>query len=281
MGTWNAGLFSNDTTLDVRDTYLGFLKQQLNNEDAYKKTYEEYEELIGTDEEPLFWYAIADTQWNTGRLMPEVKDIVLELIQEKGGISLWEELRNGAMKWEKTLQKLKEKIESPMPPEKKFAKPIVFETNPWNVGDVYAYQFHSDKAAENQLLNKYILLQKIGDAESYRETYSVVQVFDRVFDSIPSLDMIEGVRLLPMIYPPGTHGIPDDINSWPYSFENQLKAFVDYEKKRHYPKKYMTFICNIAIPQTEYSINKISELSWKDIEILIIKYYLSWQNVEY
>lgn len=35
MGTWNAGLFCNDTTCDVRDTYLNFLKLQLNNEEAY------------------------------------------------------------------------------------------------------------------------------------------------------------------------------------------------------------------------------------------------------
>lgn len=179
MGTWNAGLFSNDTTCDVKDTYIECLKQQLSNEEAYRKTYEEYEELIGTDEEPLFWYALADTQWNAGRLMPEVKDKALECIQNKGGLDFWEERPKGALKWQKTMQKLKEKIESPMPPEKKFPKPIVFKTNPWNIGDVYAYQFHSKQATELGLSGKYILIQKLADIEYFENTiYSVVQVFD-------------------------------------------------------------------------------------------------------
>ena len=54
MGTWNAGLFSNDITCDVKDTYMKFLEQQWGNQKAYQKTREEYEELIGTDEEALF-----------------------------------------------------------------------------------------------------------------------------------------------------------------------------------------------------------------------------------
>ena len=91
MGTWNAGLFSNDTTCDVKDTYMDLLKKQFSNQEAYQKTYDEYEELIGTDEEPLFWYALADTQWNVGRLMPEVKAIALKYIEKKGGIDLWED----------------------------------------------------------------------------------------------------------------------------------------------------------------------------------------------
>ena len=35
MGTWNKRLYSNDTTCDVRDTYIDFLKQQFSNEKAY------------------------------------------------------------------------------------------------------------------------------------------------------------------------------------------------------------------------------------------------------
>ena len=29
------------------------------------------------EEEPLFWFALADTQWNYGRLLPEVKEQAL------------------------------------------------------------------------------------------------------------------------------------------------------------------------------------------------------------
>lgn len=36
MGTWNARLFSNDTTYDVKDTYMEFLKQQLSDEEGVR-----------------------------------------------------------------------------------------------------------------------------------------------------------------------------------------------------------------------------------------------------
>lgn len=95
MGTWNIGLFSNDSMSDVRDTYIELLKQQVSNETAFERTYEEYQELIGTENESLFWYALADTQWHVGRLMPVVKEKALYYIEnEDGG------------KWKNKLEKL-------------------------------------------------------------------------------------------------------------------------------------------------------------------------------
>lgn len=282
MGTWNAGLFSNDTTCDVKDTYIECLKQQLSNEEAYRKTYEEYEELIGTDEEPLFWYALADTQWNAGRLMPEVKDKALECIQNKGGLDFWEERPKGALKWQKTMQKLNKKIESPMPPEKKFPKPIVFKTNPWNIGDVYAYQFHSKQATELGLSGKYILIQKLADIEYFENTiYSVVQVFDRVFDSMPNLAMIEGVRILPLVDAAEVCGTSDNLADINPSLEWYMKAIVNYYKIREYPRKYMTFIGNITISEINCQWNSCTEFYWDELEDRLVDYYLSWQNVIY
>lgn len=282
MGTWNAGLFSNDTTCDVKDTYIECLKQQLSNEEAYRKTYEEYEELIGTDEEPLFWYALADTQWNAGRLMPEVKDKALECIQNKGGLDFWEERPKGALKWQKTMQKLKEKIESPMPPEKRFPKPIVFKTNPWNIGDVYAYQFHSKQATELGLSGKYILIQKLADIEYFENTiYSVVQVFDRVFDSMPNLAMIEGVRILPLVDAAEVCGTSDNLADINSSLEWYMKAIMNYYKIREYPKKYMTFIGNITISEINCQWNSCTEFYWDELEDRLVGYYLSWRNVIY
>lgn len=282
MGTWNAGLFSNDTTCDVKDTYIECLKQQLSNDEAYQKTYEEYTELMGTDEEPLFWYALADTQWNSGRLMPQVKERALECIQNKGGIDLWEERPKGALKWQKTMQKLKDKIESPMPPEKKFPKPIVFKTNPWNIGDVYAYQFHSKEATELGLSGKYILIQKIADIEYFENTiYSVIQVFDRVFDSMPSLAMIEGVRVLPLVDALGVYGTPNNLSDINPSLKWYMKAIMNYYKIREYPRKYMSFIGNITVSEIHCQWNSCTEFYWDELEDRLIDYYLSWQNVIY
>ena len=282
MGTWNAGLFFNDTTCDIRDTYIEFLKQQLSNEDAYHRTFEEYEELIGTDEEPLFWYALADTQWSVGRLNTEVKEHALDCIQKNAWISNWERNQD-IIKWKKTLQKLEEKINSPMPPEKKFRKPIEFERNPWSVGDVYAYQFHTDKAIESGFYGKYIVLQKIGNVEYYKGiTFSAIQVFNKVFDCIPVLEEIDDICILPLVYSPATDGYPRDVNDYVPSIECYMKATMIYEKRNDYPKQYLKFVGNKKIEE-QYDSNVFSAMYWSkdDIDDWLIDYYLSWQNVEY
>ena len=80
MGMWNAKLYGNDTTSDVRAVYIDYLKKGISNDDAYKKTYEEFRELLGTDEEGLFWLALADTQSSLGRLMHDVKEKALTTV---------------------------------------------------------------------------------------------------------------------------------------------------------------------------------------------------------
>lgn len=284
MGTWDTGLFSNDTTSDVRDTYIKFLKQQLSNEDAYQKTYEEYKDLIGTEDEPLFWYALADTQWNVGRLLPKVRDTALEFIQKKGGDSLWGQNLIGVSKWESTLLKLEEKIKKPIPAEKNFVNSIGFEQNPWNIGDIYAYQFHTKKSIEHGLSGKYILLQKIGNVEYYKDTiFSVIQVFNCLFDFVPSLDVLESIRVLPLVDSPAINGSPKDIASYLPTFEWYMKATMLYEKKNDYPKRYLTFVGNIKVPEMHCAGNDFTDFFWDKnaMEDWLIDYYLSWQNIEY
>lgn len=284
MGTWNAGLFSNDTTCDVKDTYMMLLKKQFNNAEAYEKTLEEYEELIGTDEEPLFWYALADTQWNVGRLLPKVKKLALDYIEQKGGSSLWEENPKKVLKWENTLNILKEKLESPMPPEKIIKKEIEFVKNPWNVGDVYAYQFHTKDAEKHGLLGKYILFQKVGNADYYGiDIYSVVQVFDKVFDAVPTLDVIDKIRILPLANSLDEDGKIADFKNYVPSFDWYMKCTMIYEKKGHYPKKYFSFVGNQCIEDKEYFGNSQSDAYWgKDgMEEWLIEFYINWQNIQY
>lgn len=284
MGIWNTGLFSNDVACDIKDTYIYFLRQQYSDEDAYQKTYEEYKEIIGTENEPLFWYALADTQWDVGRLMTNVRDMALYFIGEKGGCSLWEDSPKHILKWEGTLQQIEEKINSPMPTEKKFAKPVEFKRNPWNVGDIFAYQFHTKLAKEHGLLGKFILFQKVGDVEYYKKTwYSVVQVFDKVFEALPNLDEVENIRVLPQVSPPGVNGCPNNIGSYIPSFQWFLKATMLYEKEAHYPKKYFTFIGNKHTVESVCVGNDFTDflLSKDGMEEWLIEFYLNWKNVEY
>lgn len=284
MGTWNVGLFDCDTTCDVKETYMQFLEQQLNNEEAYQKTCAEYKELMGTEEEALFWYALADTQWNIGRLMPNVKENSIKYIIKGGGSYLWAENEKELHKWEETLQKLRKKLETSMPPEKKIKKNIDFIRNPWEVGDVYAYQFHTQMAKKYGVYNQYILFQKIGNVEYYdKVVFSAVQVFDYIFEYLPILDDIQGLRILPLADPPGVNGAPNNIEDYIPSFEWYMKATMIYDKKVHYPKKHFTRIGKCNIQQKEIAANELTDLYWdKDgMEEWLLNYYFNWQKTEY
>lgn len=275
MGAWGSSLYSNDATCDVRDSYIELLKKQTDNEEAYKQMLESFQEYIGDDEEPLFWYALADTQWKTGRLIPEVKDKALDWIAKDGGLSIWLEDGSSGKGWQKTLDKLKERLNSELPPEKKFRKEIDFPRNPWSVGDVYAYQFHTKLADENKLLGKYILMQKIGETEYDGWQLSRVQVYNCVFDEIPGIDAIKNLTILPLT----DYGLP----MYAGTFESYLRAYMILYKKGHYPQKHLFFVGNQPMEAETYNWGYVSSQYWgKDwMEEWLIRFYQQWQNKEY
>lgn len=133
MGIWGSGLYANDSACDVRDSYMKLLESGYSNSEAYKKLIQDFQEYIGDEDEPFFWFALADTQWRMGRLSLEVKEKALEWIDKNGGLELWEESSNGGLGWKKTLQNLKLKLLSPMPLEKKIRKPQEINNNLWNM----------------------------------------------------------------------------------------------------------------------------------------------------
>ena len=266
---------------------MGFLEDQLSNDDAYKNTMEQMHELVGSDEEPLLWYALAETQWKVGRLTADIKENALDWIDKKGGLEPWIEEGGKGAGWLKTLAKLKEKLESPMPKEKKVKKPEEVATNPWNPNDIYAYQFNSKKSEEKGLLGKYMLMQKIGEGQfwygkaGYKPVLRV-QVMDKIFDELPTLDDFDGLRILPLDWPTRVNISGDYlIERDNYTTKKEsiwMSTIVITHKKSDYPKKHLTFIGNKQGSPNTRSNNR--EFSWFSFESLP-EYYECWQGVEY
>ena len=261
-----------------------FLSQLLSHEKAFQKTYESYKELIGSDEEALFWYAVADIQWNWGHLIPQVRDMALSFIDPPNALS-WNNSKQ-ISNWEKTLQKLKQKLVSPPPATKAIKPPSPFIQNPWNVGDIYAYQFHTLQAKKCGLFGKYILLQKIGNVEYYAKTvFSVIQVYDKIFNTLPTTNDVEKTRILPLINPLKSNDISDPILNYIPSFEWYMKATMLYEKKAQYPSKHLTFVGNQPIEGQEKLLtpNTFTDFFWdkNKMEEWLIEYHLNWKNIDY
>lgn len=304
MGTWGTSLYANDSICDVRDAYLGFLEKQASNQEAYEKTLEKYKEYIGDQDEPLFWFALAETQWRVGRLMPEVKEKALGWMEKDGGLELWEESKDKDVRWEKTLEKLHVKLESEQPKEKRFRKINIPFQNPWNLNDVYAYRVHKKCVHEDEaaVYGKYILMQKIGEGicSDSDDTIMRIQIFDRLFDEVPSFDdaleTIRNYQLLPFSNPLDQRrryrqrllGKPDPFDmSQAVCIFNPLKmsALLEQYYNPSYPKDEATYICTVDSPPNKQHErtdgNATAILTWDEIHYKIGRMFALWKNIGY
>jgi len=287
MGFWGSSLYSNDSTCDIRDGYLNFIREGLSNEEAYEKILENLQDYIKFDEEPLFWFALAETQWKVGRLRPDVKEKALEWIEKNGGLDVWEEENpKGGSGWKKTLQKLRDKLESPIPKEKKLRKPEIPNQDLWNLNDIYAYRMESEYAREQGYFGKYILLQKIDvDPTSgyYPDEPAMrIHIFDKAFDNLPTIHDIEGVRILPLDFV-GRQSIREEDRT-SCNFGLWTSAVANFYNKRSFPAKKFIFVGNIAAPA-----NKMHKLRKRDntyfdfqrADVWFIKFHKEWDGITY
>lgn len=279
MGFWGVGLYNNDFTCDVRDTYTQFLQKKYANNEACKKTITTFQECIGTDEEPLLWYALADSQWTLGRLTEDIKGKALHYLQAEYVLLPWAEETKEAIGWQKTLSKLLHKLSRPQPKEKIIEDPADFQFNPGNIGDVFAYQFHSKEAKKTNYYGKYILFQKIGTAENgYGYQCPHVVFFDELFDEIPCSTAISSLRLLP--FDPPERFMPSGRNS-DFPLLN-MSAVLDLYKKKNSPERYIKYIGPSSITQIALNvIDARSEFGWDNIEDTLLTYHSEWQKYSY
>lgn len=279
MGIWGIHIFENDIACDVKENYERYFVE-LGDAQAYLKICKENMDLIGTEDEPFFWYALALSQWENGRLNHEAKHKALEFIAKNGGISHFEDKRS----WKRVLHGLQLTLSETMPPRKTIDKPTSFSQNPWNIGDIYAYKLHNKISKKRGLTNKYVVLQKVGDIEYYKNVfYSVIQVFDGVFDCIPDICEIDNLRILPLIDPPGVDGTPNSLSEYVPSFEHYLKATMILDRQEDYPQEHLVFIGNSEIANTEIEEFSFSDLFWSknNMDDWITQFYIAWRNQVY
>jgi len=180
MGAWGTGIFQEDFTCDIRDNYIRYLAMDKSNEEATEllKTDNELDKL--TDDEGVFWIALAMVQWQKGRLLDEVKDKAIYFIDNGLDLDTWE----GNKKREEVLQQAKEKILSPMPEAKKIRRPWYMRSDKWKVGDLLSYKIVGEFApkASIDLTGKYVLLRVVDMVyrkrnDKYEAVYAVYKKY--------------------------------------------------------------------------------------------------------
>lgn len=168
MKKWENALYQNDIAFDVRDRFETMYHEGKNVQDITAELTSEYECIMGDiNEEPLFWMALADTQWNMGVLLHDVKERTLYWIG-KNNETLEFQATNMPDEESKisVLSELSTKLLSPQPSVKKLVKRRLYKCQ-WQVGDVYAYQLDSDLAKKRGFYGRYFLIQKVDEYTWY------------------------------------------------------------------------------------------------------------------
>ncbi len=183
MGAWGTGLYQDDVAEDIKTDYINFLKEGKTNQEAYDKLIEDNQTIINdVDDGPIFWIALADTQWKLGRLMPYVKKQALKYLDEGTDLLKWEEWGKSFLNRRvKVLNRLKDHLLTAMPAEKKVPLYKYFRCK-WNIGDTYAYRLESDYSKLHNLYGQYLIIYKFDEYTS--EKGNDYDIFPYVYTKI-------------------------------------------------------------------------------------------------
>ena len=274
MGAWGVKLYQDDVAVDTRDSYRDMLREQENctDEELTAKFIEQNADYTDdTEDGPVFWMALADTQWKYGRLEEHVKQKALDAIHDGNDIERWmaESPKEGE-KRRAELVKLEEKLLSPQLPRKKLPKPNKYIC-PWSVGDVYAYQFHTEYAKENGYDSRYLYLVKAYDDSLGRLTFPRFYIYGGTSDVLLSLEQVQQMDYLSQFFNPSVFE----------RFPNKPKMYtieLQFTSSRIVPKQHLFFIGHIddlKRPEVD-SLNDYFTVLWKNFEEYHIENFRKW-----
>lgn len=114
MGTSSTALFSDDIACDVRDEFVEQLSIGVSPADATQSIVRSWSVAINdVDDGPVFWMALAATQWKYGCLVHGIQSKAIEIIDRGLDLQRWEGAALGRRR--AVLSSLKDKLLSPQP----------------------------------------------------------------------------------------------------------------------------------------------------------------------
>ena len=172
MGSWGVTSFQNDVAEDVKNDYISLLKKGKEGIEATEELTLRYEDsIVDPDDAPIFWLALADVQWDYGRLEKCVGEKALYYIrqgltQQNASDDQTAIDERDFHEQKRFLENLRQKLLSQQPDKKMVRQQKLYRCD-WKNGDVYAYKLTSLYAAEKAVMNKYVFFIKIGEQTWY------------------------------------------------------------------------------------------------------------------
>ena len=171
MGAWGTALFSDDTACDIRDNYRDLVGDGLTGIQATDKLLKDWAEAIADEDDgPVFWLALAATQWKAGRLEERVKLKALEVIVDGTDLVKWEKEPKDHKKRKEVLERLALQLISPQPALKRIPRRIKSLCD-WEKGDIIQYKLLSGNSVYFNIVNLW---------EDNGGTYPVISAVEQV-----------------------------------------------------------------------------------------------------
>ena len=153
-------LHQDDIAREISEEYIDQLRRGKAGATITRELIAQYQDILNDDEDAaVFWLALADTQWEYGRLEAQVKENALRFIREPCKLLRWE---SSPVTQQAIASDLEQKLNAPQPAEKA-VRPYHRYQCTWKTGDVFAYPLTSDYAKSNGLHGRYFLFYKIDE----------------------------------------------------------------------------------------------------------------------
>jgi len=274
MGAWGTKLYQDDLAEEVRDYYKEQLHRGKRGEEITQELLVQYQSSISDpDDAPIFWFALADTQWNLGRLESYVKEQALYYINDGSDLKRWEDAGTSYIKSRtKIIAELKEKLLSKQPDEKKVSQYKLYHCD-WKIGDVYAYQLSGDYAKEKEVINKYLFFVKVDEMVWHPgHIVPVVYFYWIMADRLLSIEELKNIDYIPQFFTPNAY------NRNPKLLKQYSLSLLS-TSVRVIPKKQLTFVGSMEKVMHIDNENPTSyQVSWKDFEKYILDNFKIWND---
>lgn len=274
MATWGPRLYQDDLADDVRSYY----KDQLHRGKTGAKITQELirqnaREIEDIDDAPVFWFALADTQWDMGRLEDDVKNMALYYIDSKSDLMKWSQADPREFRTrKKVLEDLKNKLLSPQPEEKKMSQYKLYHCD-WKDGDVFAYKLCGDYAESRNMHDYYVYFVKVCNGVWYPgHTVPVVYFYWVTGDRLLEINELKTYSFIPQFYKPEVY-IKNPKAKKLYSIELLSTS------SRVIPRKRLIYIGNVGkMERMDNEKDLPYDVSWKELEKYIIDNFIKWDK---
>lgn len=182
MGASGVRLLDDDLAADVRELFRERLQRGTSGTTASKELISQFEEVIGTDEESVFWLALAYVQWEYGLLQKRILKKAQKVIDSGSDLKRWADVPKLQRQRARVLDRLRHHLASPNPrPKAVCPRKRLPRKCEWQSGDVFAFHMPSAHV---------LLLRVIAVPDNVGDDLPVCELLDWVGANIPNEDVI-------------------------------------------------------------------------------------------